>query len=125
MTHKYSKAFIILTHIYRPVTQGPNKGKVQVHESCEFVKSVKTKHLQTASIIMDVVKRELIKNAAREKGADYDNIEAHMIKGYADKYKLFLEAAGAEIPEALLMTKEEVKEELEKITEDSTTKESE
>lgn len=125
MTHKYSKAFIILTHTYQPVTQGPDKGKVQVHESCEFVKSVKTKHLQTASIIMDVVKRELIKNAAREKGADYDDIEAHMIKGYADKYKLFLEAAGAEIPEALLMTKEEVKEELEKITEDSTTKESE
>jgi len=64
---------------------------------------------------MDVVKRELIKNAAREKGADYDDIETHMIKGYADKYKLFLEAAGAEIPEALLMTKEEVEEELEKI----------
>ena len=59
---------------------------------------------------MDVVKRELIKNAAREKGADYDDIEAHMIKGYADKYKLFLESAGAEIPEALLLSKEEVKE---------------
>lgn len=128
MANTYSKAFIILTHTYKPVTRGPEKGKVQVHESCEFVKSVKTKHLQSASIIMDVVKRELIKNAAREKGADYDDIEAHMIKGYADKYKLFLESAGAEIPEALLLSKEEVKKELEKITEsekDTTTKESE
>lgn len=128
MANKYSKAFIILTHTYKPVTQGPNKGKVEVHESCEFVKSVKTKHLQRASVIMDVVKRELIKNAAREKGADYDAIEEHMIKGYADKYKLFLEAAGAEIPEALLLSKEEVKEELDKITKpekDTTTEESE
>jgi len=115
VAQKRSKAFIILTHTYKPVTQGPNKGKVQVSESCEFVKYVKTRHLQTASVIMDVVKRELIKNAAREKGADYDDIEAHMIKGYADKYKLFLEAVGAEIPEALLMDKEKVKEELEKI----------
>ncbi len=115
MTHRKSKAFIILTHTYKPVTHGPDKGKVQVHESCEFVKYVKTRHLQSASVIMDVVKRELIKNAAREKGADYDDIENHMIKGYADKYKLFLEAVGAEIPEALLLSKEEVKEELEKI----------
>ena len=128
MTQKRSKAFIILTHTYKPVTQEPNKGKVEVHECCEFVKYVKTKHLQAASVIMDVVKRKLIKNAAREKGADYDAIEEHMIKGYADKYKLFLEAAGAEIPEALLLSKEEVKEELDKITKpekDTTTEESE
>lgn len=115
MTQKRSKAFIILTHTYKPVTQGPDKGKVQVHESCQFVKYVKTKHLQSASVIMDVMNRILIKNAAREKGADYDDIEDHMIKGYANKYKLFLEAVGAEIPEALLMTKEEVKEELDQL----------
>lgn len=112
MTHMRSKAFIILSHSYKPVTEGPDKGKVQVHESCEFVKNVKTKHLQSASVIMDVVKRELIKNAAKEKGADYDAIEEHMIKGYADKYKKFLEAVGAEVPESLLLTKEEVAQEL-------------
>ena len=122
---KRSKAFVILVHTYKPVTRGPDKGKVQVHESCHFVKSVKTKHLQTASVIMDVTNRILIKNAAREKGADYDAIEEHMIKGYADRYKAFLEAVGAEVPEALTMSKEEVEKELEQITEDSTTEESE
>lgn len=110
MTHIRAKAFIILSHSYKPVTKGPDKGKVQVTENCEFVKNVKTKHLQQASIIMDVVNRKLVKNAAKEKGADYDDIEAHMIKGYADKYKKFLELTGAEIPEALLLSKEEVEE---------------
>ena len=120
MTHMRAKAFIILSHSYRPVTKGPDKGKVQVTENCEFVKNVKTKHLQQASVIMDVENRILVKNAAKEKGADYDDIEAHVIKGYADKYKKFLELVGAEIPEALLLTKEEVEELLK---EESSTKE--
>lgn len=113
---KRSKAFIILCHSYKPVIKGSNAGKIQVHETCQFVKTVKPKYLQEASIIMDVTNRVLIKNAAKEKGANYDDIEAHMIKGYADKYKRFLELTGAEIPEALLLDKKEVQEKLEKLT---------
>lgn len=115
MTHRQSKAFVVLTHTYMPITKGSNRGRIQVHEACYFIKNIKTKHLQEASVIMDVTKRILIKNAAKEKGADYDDIEAHVIKGYADKYKRFLELTGAEIPEALLLNKKEVEAKLEKL----------
>jgi len=89
-----------------PITKGPDKGKFQVHEACHFEKRVKTKHLQEASCIMDAENRVLIKNAAKEKGATYDDIEAHVIKGYKDKYLEFLKITEVEIPEVLL-TKEE------------------
>ncbi len=111
-----SKAFIILSHSYKPVIKGPDAGKIQVHETCQFVKIVKPKYLQEASVIMDVMNRVLIKNAAKEKGANYDDIEEHIIKGYANKYKRFLELTGAEIPEALLLDKKEIQTKLKKLT---------
>jgi len=101
-------AYLILTHVHQPINKGPNKGKMQTHESCEFVDRYKTKHLQGSTIIMDVVKREFIKNTYRQDGLTYDQVEEHVIKGYADKYTTFLELVSAPIPEALLLEKEEV-----------------
>ena len=106
MNHRKSKAFVILTHGYKPITKGPQTGKVQVTENCEFVRNVKTIHLQQASIIMDVEKRILIKNAAKEKGADYDDIEAHVVKGYEEKYIKFLTLTESEIPDHLIKEEE-------------------
>jgi hypothetical protein len=68
---------------------------------------------------MDVVKREFVKNTYRQDGLSYDQVEEHVIKGYADKYTKFLELVGAPIPEALLLEKEEVEGELNKIQDDS------
>lgn len=107
-------AYLILTHVHQPINKGPNKGKMQTHESCEFVDRYKLKHLQGSTIIMNVVERTFVKNTYRQDGLTYDQVEEHIIKGYADKYTKFLELMGAPIPEALLFNKEEVKEELKK-----------
>ena len=101
-------SYLILTHVHQPINKGPNKGKMQTHETCEFVDRYKRKHLQGATIIMDVVKREFVKNTYRQDGLSYDQVEEHVIKGYSDKYTKFLELVGAPIPEALLLEKEEV-----------------
>ncbi len=110
-------AFLVLTHSHKPINRGPDAGKIQTTESCEFLDTYKKRHLQSATIIMDVHSREFVKNSYRQDGLTYDQVEEHVIKGYADKYKTFLEITGAEIPEALTMDKEEIKAELEKLVE--------
>ena len=107
-------AFVILTHSHHPISRGPDAGKVQTTETCEFVDNYKNRHIRTATIIMDAHSREFVKNTYRQDGLSYDQVEEHIIKGYADKYKRFLEVTESEIPEALMMDKEEVKAELEK-----------
>jgi len=116
-------AYLILSHSHFPIQRGENKGKVQTTETCEFLDTYKKRHLQTATVIMDVLKREFIKNTFRQDGVTYDQIEEHVIKGYADKYRKFLELVGAAIPEALLLDKDEVEAELAELEE--TTEESE
>ena len=111
-------AFVILQHTHMPINQGPHKGKMQTTETCHFVDRYKSRDLQSATIIMDAHKREFVKNTYRQEGLTYDQVEEHIIKGYADKYKRFLEIVEAEIPEVLLMTKEEVEAEIEKLAEE-------
>lgn len=107
-------AYLILSHTHKPVIAGPDKGKIQTHEACEFVDRYKPRHLQSATIIMDALTRTMVKSVRDPEGnrVDYDTIEEHVIRGYADKYKKFLEMVGAAIPEALLLTKEEVEAEI-------------
>lgn len=103
-------AYIVLLHTHVPVTEGPHKGKFQVHEVIEFVDALRDKHLTKSTAILDVLKRKVIKNRAKESGATYELLEQHIIKGYRDKYKEFLELVGAEVP-AELMKKEKENEE--------------
>lgn len=92
-------AYVVLSHTHVLINDpGPNKGKFQVHELVEFVDMVRNKHLSNATAIMDVKKRKLLKNRARDSGATYEHIEAHVVKGYKDKYRDFLELVGAEYP---------------------------
>lgn len=112
-------AYLVLTHSHHPISRGENAGKVQTTETCEFLESYKNRHLRTATIIMDAHKREFVKNTYRQDGLTYDQVEEHVIKGYADKYRKFLELVSAEIPEALLLDKE-VEQELEKMNEEKT-----
>jgi len=110
-------AYLILSHSHHPINKGENAGKIQTTETCEFLETYKKRHLQTATIIMDALTREFVKNTYRQDGLTYDQVEEHVIKGYADKYTKFLELVGAEIPEALLLEKEEVEAELEQLNE--------
>ena len=109
-------AYVVLTHSHFPIQKGEHKGKVQTTETCEFLDRYKKRHLQSSTIIMDTKKREFVKNTYRQDGLTYDQIEEHIIKGYADKYKRFLELTECEVPEALVMSKEEVEAELEEPT---------
>ena len=112
-------AYLILSHSHHPINKGENAGKIQTTETCEFLETYKKRHLQTATIIMDALTRVFVKNTYRQDGLSYDQVEEHVIKGYADKYAKFLELVGAEIPEALLLEKEEVEQELEKMNEET------
>jgi hypothetical protein len=94
--------YVILTHRYSPVNEGPDKGKMQVHETCEFVDRIKDRHTIEATVIMDVENRKLVKNRAREQGATFEDMEQHMIKSYGHKYRTLLEIAGVEVPAELL-----------------------
>lgn len=118
-------AFLVLSHSHFPINEGENAGKIQTTETCEFLDNYKRRHLQSATIIMDVHKREFVKNTYRQDGLSYDQVEEHVIKGYADKYRKFLELVGAAIPEALLLEKEEVEAELEQLNETVEQEESE
>jgi hypothetical protein len=91
-------AYVVLKHIYMPIAEGENRGKTQVHEECEFLDVIRPKHTNYATVIMDVMNRKFIKNRARSAGATYEDLEAHIIRGYKDKYKQFLTAVGAELP---------------------------
>jgi hypothetical protein len=93
--------YVVLTHRYTPVAKGPDAGKMQVHETCEFVDRIKDRHTIEATIIMDVANRKLVKNRAREQGATFEDMEKHMIKSYGDKYRTLLEIAGVEVPPEL------------------------
>jgi hypothetical protein len=112
-------AFVVLSHTHVLINDpGPNKGKFQVHELVEFVDMVRNKHLSNATAIMDVKKRKLLKNRARDSGAGYDDIERHVIKGYKDKYREFLDLVGAEYPADLFEAPKPKKEETEETVEE-------
>jgi len=102
------KAFVILSHTHVPVTEGPHKGKFQVHETVEFVDSLKNRHYSNSTVIMEVRDRKFLKNRAKEQGATYELMEAHLLKGYGAKYREFLELVGAEVPEIMDQDKGEV-----------------
>lgn len=105
-------AYVVLTHTHVLINEpGPHKGKFQVHEMVEFVDRVRDKHASNATAIMDVLNRKLIKNRAKDSGATFELIEAHVVKGYGEKYRQFLTIVGAEIPEILQPKAEEGSEE--------------
>jgi len=118
-------AFVVLSHSHFPIQRGENKGKIQTTESCQFLDRIKKRHLSTSTVIIDVHKRDFVVNRYRQEGLTYDQIEEHIIKGYADKYKRFLEIVEADIPEALTLTKEEVEAEVEKLVVEDENKEEE
>lgn len=101
-------AFVVLSHTHVIINDpGPHKGKFQVHELVEFVDSLKNKHYSNATAIMDVKGRKLLKNRARDSGATYQDIEAHVVKGYGNKYREFLDLVGAEYDVELFEPKKE------------------
>src|SRR6056297_1494079 len=103
-------AYLLLSYSYKPVPNGPNKGKMQAHEQCMFSDRIKDRELQTASIIMDVRERKFVKNSLRENGLTYEDAENHVLKSYKEKYEQFLKIAEAPLPTQLQEIEKENKE---------------
>ena len=86
------KAYIALTHRYAPSRQ--QRGKWEVTEECKFVSSLKDKVLRESSVIVDVIKEEVVKCWA--DGGDYQSLIKYVSEKYALEYNQFCKVAGIE-----------------------------
>lgn len=77
---KHKKVFIVITHI-----QQMDKGKAQLVEKCEFVDSIKDRHIYNASVILDYLKEMVVKN--RSKEGTYHEFEQYVKKEYPQQMK--------------------------------------
>jgi hypothetical protein len=72
--------FIVLTHSYSP--SKVEIGKWEVAENCEFVSSLKMRHYDRASLILDVKKEQVVKS--REPSGNYQQFFKYVCENYPD-----------------------------------------
>lgn len=76
------KVFIVLSH--RHSLKPRSNGEWQVHESVEFVSSLKNRHYQMSTAIGDYLNRKMITGSAIGM-TDYDHFEAYVRKKYKEQ----------------------------------------
>lgn len=67
-----------------------NKGEWIAEEFCEFVSSLKDRHYQNCTVIIDLKRRKLIK-CRNKDSADYDTQIEHVMKNYTSQYEKLVE----------------------------------
>ena len=76
------KVFIVLSH--RHSLKPKSNGEWQVHESVEFVSSLKNRHYQMSTAIGDYLNRKMITGASIGM-TEYDHFEAYVRKKYKEQ----------------------------------------
>lgn len=84
---KPKNVFIALTHYYRPSKTAV--GRFNVEEECEFLTSLKTRHVANSTFIIDYTKEKVVKT--REPAATYDHLLQHVKTKYPDQFKELLD----------------------------------
>lgn len=87
---KKKKAYVIFTHHFLPSKK--YKDKHEAHEVCEFVEYLKNRQIDSATAIVELVEKKLVKNRVQTLGFD-DYIE-YLYKSYPDKMKAIVELLG-------------------------------
>jgi len=77
--------YIVLTHSYTPMAGDPSK--MNCTEKCEFVDDIKNRMLTSASAILDVERKEMVKNRVRE--STYAQYIEHVEKTHPGEYAEF------------------------------------
>lgn len=88
-------AYIVITHLYHPISSGPEKGKVKVNEQIDFVDRLKNRHLDSATAIIDFPNAKMVKNRATE--ATFENYMGYLEEKYPDQMKKFYTFLGLTI----------------------------
>lgn len=72
------KVFIVLNHSYTPDESA--HGGVKIHEQCEFVSQLKSRHYDSASVILDYVNEKVVKD--RSSTYNYSKFYDYVVKKY-------------------------------------------
>lgn len=88
------RVYIVLSHRGVPITEGENRGKWNTYEECEFLSSLKNRHYQEASVILDIVNKKVLKcRAVTEKTEDaYNEMIEYVKKNYGQQYEMLMKA---------------------------------
>ena len=97
---KLKKAYIVMTHYSAPNPRARGTEDAWlVTENCEFVTSLKNRHIKQATIILDYVKKELYKTRL---DLTYENYIDYLDREYREKMALFRHVVdGTDIKELL------------------------
>jgi len=71
--------YVVITHSYSPA----NDNKWAVTENCEFVSHLKRRHLDQASMIIDIKKEQVVKS--RESEGTYSQYLQYVEDNYPDQ----------------------------------------
>lgn len=78
--------FVVLQHNY--IKSKEHKDKWEVHEICNIVDSLKTKHLRAATCVINLTKRSIVKNrAGGTSDNDYHSLVSYLVDTYPDQFK--------------------------------------
>lgn len=86
------RVYIVLNHRGVPITEGENRGKWNTYEECEFLSTLKPRHYQEASLILDVINQKVIKcraMSARDENA-YETMIEYVKANYAQQYETLM-----------------------------------
>lgn len=83
---KQKDTFVVLTHNY--IKSNTQPGKVEVHETCNLVDRVKDDLTISATCIINVTQKQVVKNRTGGKSdQDYANLVDYLVKTYPDQFK--------------------------------------
>lgn len=86
MGKREKDTFVVLTHNY--IKSKTQPGKVEVHETCNLVDRVKYDLTISATCIINVTQKQVVKNRTGGKtDEDYANLVNYLIKTYPDQFK--------------------------------------
>ena len=86
MSKRTKDTFVVLTHSFVPSKQ--NKDKWEVHEVCNLVDKVKDNLTISATCIINITQKTVVKNRAGGKGdAEYHDLVDYLVKTYPDQFK--------------------------------------
>jgi hypothetical protein len=78
--------FVVLTHTY--IKSRTQPGKLEVHETCNLVDRVKDDLTISATCIINVTQKQVVKNRTGGKSdQDYANLVDYLVKTYPDQFK--------------------------------------
>ena len=83
---KKQKVYILATH---HVLVNKETKKREIHEKCEFVNELKTRHLNSATFIIDFLNKKVVKDRSYE--GTYEEFEAYVMSRYPDQMQELIE----------------------------------